>query len=146
MHAAGILIPALEDPAPTLLRWMAGLDPEPRLRLERVLDAAPAVCHLDLHAKNLIDDGARLWLIDWVDGGVATVGFEAAVGAAYWAGDAGWGAARAFLEAREAACGVTVATEVVCAAAHLLLARAETFGSARVAGLRAALDSEAPLS
>lgn len=35
-------------------------------RLERAVGPIrPALCHNDLLAANLIDDGARLWLIDW---------------------------------------------------------------------------------
>jgi aminoglycoside phosphotransferase (APT) family kinase protein len=31
---------------------------------------APTLCHSDLHHLNLVDDGARLWLVDWEYGGV----------------------------------------------------------------------------
>jgi thiamine kinase-like enzyme len=62
----------LRDYAATLReggsRWVAEL---PRLaELARGLEAAigpidPTFCHNDLLAGNLIDDGKRLWLIDW---------------------------------------------------------------------------------
>jgi thiamine kinase-like enzyme len=32
-------------------------------------DFAPALCHHDLHHLNILDDGGRLWLVDWEYGG-----------------------------------------------------------------------------
>lgn len=41
--------------------------------------AAPAVlCHNDLHHLNLVDDGGRLWLVDWEYGGVGDPVFDLA--------------------------------------------------------------------
>jgi thiamine kinase-like enzyme len=39
---------------------------------------APAFCHNDLLAANLIDDGGRLWLIDWEYGGLNAPLFDLA--------------------------------------------------------------------
>jgi len=57
--------------------------------LPRLMDAAgaleraagsqpPAFCHNDLLAANLIDDGSRLWLIDWEYGGLNAPLFDLA--------------------------------------------------------------------
>jgi thiamine kinase-like enzyme len=37
-------------------------------RLDR-RSVAPVLCHHDLHHLNILDDGARLWLVDWEYGG-----------------------------------------------------------------------------
>lgn len=55
--------------------YLARLRPDalgsaPRARIEAILDAAPAgelrgLIHTDLIPENFIDDGTRIWLIDW---------------------------------------------------------------------------------
>ncbi len=41
--------------------------------------AARAVpCHNDVHRRNLIDDGRRLWLVDWEYGGIGDPAFDVA--------------------------------------------------------------------
>jgi thiamine kinase-like enzyme len=41
------------------------------LAFDRIADRAlaPTLCHNDLHHLNLLDDGTRLWLVDWEYGG-----------------------------------------------------------------------------
>jgi thiamine kinase len=40
--------------------------------------ARPVLCHNDLHHLNLLDDGRRLWLVDWEYGGVGDPLFDLA--------------------------------------------------------------------
>ena len=48
-------------------------------RLEAVVGAVePALCHNDLLAANFIDDGSRIWLIDWEHAGFSTPLFDLA--------------------------------------------------------------------
>lgn len=44
----------------------------------RIAPFRPVLCHNDLLAANLIDDGGRLWLIDWEYGGVGHPLFDLA--------------------------------------------------------------------
>ncbi len=39
---------------------------------------APVPCHNDLHHLNLVDDGQRLWIVDWEYGGVGDAVFDLA--------------------------------------------------------------------
>jgi len=58
---------------------------------------ATALCHNDLHHLNLIDDGARLWLVDWEYGGCGNPLFDVASFLALH--DLGPGPTEVFLEA-----------------------------------------------
>jgi len=56
-----------------------------------------ALCHNDLHHLNILDDGARLWLVDWEYGGRGDPLFDVAGFLALH--DLGLGATQAFLDA-----------------------------------------------
>lgn len=59
---------------PALPRWLEAAD-----RLEAAAKgAAPVLAHNDLLAANIIDDGDRLWLVDWEYGGFNSPLFDLA--------------------------------------------------------------------
>jgi thiamine kinase-like enzyme len=49
-----------------------------RLRSRAIAPFFPVLCHNDLLAANLIDDGVRLWLVDWEFGGIGHPLFDLA--------------------------------------------------------------------
>lgn len=67
-----------ERQAQQLARRMPGADPD-LVRLQALASSAfarlrdrpvtTALCHHDLHHLNMLDDGGRLWLVDWEYGG-----------------------------------------------------------------------------
>jgi thiamine kinase-like enzyme len=59
--------------------------------------SASALCHHDLHHLNILDDGARLWLVDWEYGGRGDPLFDVAGFLALH--DLGRGPTEAFLDA-----------------------------------------------
>jgi hypothetical protein len=91
---------------------------------------------MDAHVKSLLDDGSRLWPIDWVDGRWATSAVDGATRAAYWADDGGQTVAEAFLDgfiavSRSTVSRSTVGWDLVAATASLLGVRAAAFKSSR---------------
>ena len=66
-------IPA-SDPTVTVLRHRADQ------AFDRIERRKPrrALCHHDLHHRNVVDTGARLWLVDWEYGGVGDPLFDVA--------------------------------------------------------------------
>jgi len=48
-----------------------------------MLDIAPVLCHNDVHHLNVIDDGTRLWLIDWEYAGLGNPLFDLAAVCCY---------------------------------------------------------------
>jgi thiamine kinase-like enzyme len=69
----GALIEAARDREADILRRSASAFDLLALRRPRL-----AACHNDLHHLNLLDDGERLWLVDWEYGGVGDPLFDLA--------------------------------------------------------------------
>jgi thiamine kinase-like enzyme len=73
-HYARLLQDAGQRHVPDLTQWMAALD-----ETERAQVPLPIVFgHHDLLPGNFLDDGARLWLIDWEYAGFGTAMFDLA--------------------------------------------------------------------
>lgn len=51
---------------------------EPALARIRIQNRADTLCHNDLHHLNLVDEGDRLWLVDWEYGGAGDPVFDLA--------------------------------------------------------------------
>lgn len=85
LHMSGVVCSHKSDPEQLiqdLLKHNLSLKPE----IEALLERRPKIalgelvpCHLDLHAGNILDDGSRLWLIDWEYGGMSDPLFDLAI-------------------------------------------------------------------
>jgi len=87
-HQSKILLPARFDPfkiiedygskAKERGHYWDELFWEPLLqKIQEVLPASPLCpCHLDLHQFNFLDDGDKIWIVDWEYAGMATVLFD----------------------------------------------------------------------
>ena len=123
-------------PSPGLCAWLPLLaeeHPSDAVRLAE-LSGPLCVCHMDLHSGNLIDTPAGMFVIDFVDGGLASPLLDAAVGAAYWGGEGGPDVASSFLAGY-------VAGRVVCPhapAPHVIVGMGHVSAAARLLALRAA--------
>jgi len=85
--AAGIAAVSYSDQAQHLAAMLSDSDAMAvtlRRRADRAFDrlaqrkAQRALCHHDLHHLNVVDDGARLWLVDWEYGGIGDPLFDVA--------------------------------------------------------------------
>jgi thiamine kinase-like enzyme len=61
------------------------LEQESGRRFAAIDEARPmsTPCHVDVHHRNVIDDGRRLWLVDWEYGGLGNPGYDLAACISY---------------------------------------------------------------
>lgn len=132
------------SPAPSLVSWIDALceyDPA-ACALLRGLTGPKSLCHLDLHASNLVAAPSGLVAIDFIDAGFADPALDIAVCSAFWGVQAGRSGLERFLSGYYGLIQDRISLELISAAASLLALRCKgTALSDSFTTLKSELDS-----